>query len=51
MKDENMKKTKTEVCFSCKHKTMVVHYRKKHNTNEWKVGHGECTNCGTRFIV
>lgn len=58
--DDDMKKwieersetmTETDTCFSCGQKTMVTYKYKNFVTLEWETGHGECTNCGVRFIV
>ena len=51
LEDRRGEKEKVEVCGACKQNTMHIHYYKNRNTTEWEVGHGECTNCGMRFIV
>lgn len=44
-------KVDTETCIKCGKKTCkIVSYKNSYNL-KWQVGHGECTNCGMKFIV
>lgn len=44
-------KVEVSECMQCGQKTMSMYYHKNPANKKWEVGHGECTNCGCRFIV
>lgn len=48
IEDNTGHRVETVKCFSCGGK-MIQHLYKRRGT--WRVGHGECQDCGMRFIV